>query len=69
MTLDYNDLDQRYQIAAFLYNEVMQQENEVIRQQLLRFKSENVSWVLGYLEATFDDLEHALDLTEENFLT
>jgi len=65
--LDYSDIEQRYDIAALLYNEVMQQENDVIRQQLLRFRSENVTWILNYLQATFDDLEHALNLEEENY--
>lgn len=59
--------DKCYDIVTILYREVMEQENEVIRQKLLQFRSEDVNWVLNHLQETFNTLEDVLDLQSKNY--
>jgi enoyl-[acyl-carrier-protein] reductase (NADH) len=56
------DLEERIDVLHVLHHSVILMENEELYQKLLRFKSDNVQWVLNMVLDTFDRLEEALDM-------
>ena len=62
------DIEQRLNIVDTIYRAVMLLENEELSSQLSGYQSDNLQWVLNVLQGIFDELEHALDLEESNYI-
>lgn len=67
-TTDPYDIEQRLNIVDTIYRAVMLLENEELSSQLSCYQSDNIQWVLNVLQGIFDELEHALDLEESNYI-
>jgi hypothetical protein len=65
---DPYDIEQRLNIVDTIYRAVMLLENEELSSQLSGYQSDNLQWVLNVLQGIFDELEHALDLEESNYI-
>lgn len=67
-TTDPYDIEQRLNIVDTIYRAVMLLENEELSSRLSGYQSDNIQWVLNVLQGIFDELEHALDLEESNYI-
>lgn len=67
-TTDPYNIEQRLNIVDTIYRAVMLLENEELSSQLSGYQSDNIQWVLNVLQGIFDELEHALDLEESNYI-
>jgi hypothetical protein len=64
--ISYIDLDQRLDILELIYGDVVELRNKELSDRLVRYRSDNIQWVLNMLEENFKQLRDALEMEEVN---
>jgi hypothetical protein len=64
--ISYIDLDQRLDILELIYGDVVELRNKELSDRLVRYRSDNIQWVLNILEENFKQLRDALEMEEVN---
>ena len=58
------DVTQKLDILEVIYNEVILQENKEVSQKLIRYKSDNIQWVLNTLQGLLEEVRDVLEMEE-----
>jgi hypothetical protein len=66
--ISYVDLDQRLDILELIYGDVVELRNKELSDRLVRYRSDNIQWVLNMLEENFKQLRDALEMEEVNHI-
>lgn len=67
-TDNYRDVCQKIAVVDIIYSDVLSLENQELSRKMSCFKAENVQWVLNHIHGKCQELDHALELEESNYL-
>ena len=65
--VSFKDLQERLDALEVIYKNVIELDNNVLSDRLMRYRSDNVQWVLNMLEESFRQLLEALETEEANY--
>ena len=65
--VSFKDLQERLDALEIIYKNVIELDNNVLSDRLMRYRSDNVQWVLNMLEEPFRQLLEALETEEANY--
>jgi hypothetical protein len=65
--VSFKDLQERLDTLEIIYKNVIELDNNVLSDRLMRYRSDNVQWVLNMLEESFRQLLEALETEEANY--
>ena len=65
--VSFKDLQERLDALEVIYKNVIELDNNVLSDRLMRYRSDNVQWVLNMLEEPFRQLLEALETEEANY--
>jgi hypothetical protein len=63
----FKDLQERLDALEVIYKNVIELDNDALSDRLMRYRSDNVQWVLNMLEESFRQLLEALETEEANY--
>jgi len=65
--VSFKDLQERLDVLEVIYKNVIELDNDALSDCLMRYRSDNVQWVLNMLEESFRQLLEALETEEANY--
>ena len=65
--VSFKDLQERLDALEVIYKNVIELDNDALSNRLMRYRSDNVQWVLNMLEESFRQLLEALETEEANY--
>ena len=65
--VSFNDLQERLNVLEIIYENVVELDNNELSDRLMRYRSDNVQWILNMLEELFRQLLEALETEEANY--
>ena len=65
--VSFNDLQERLNVLEIIYENVVELDNNELSDRLMRYRSDNVQWILNMLEEPFRQLLEALETEEANY--
>ena len=65
--VSFKDLQERLDALEVIYKNVIELDNDALSDRLMRYRSDNVQWVLNMLEEPFRQLLEALETEEANY--
>jgi hypothetical protein len=65
--VSFKDLQERLDALEVIYKNVIELDNDALSDRLMRYRSDNVQWVLNMLEESFRQLLEALETEEANY--
>ena len=65
--VSFKDLQERLDALEVIYKNVIELDNDALSDRLMRYRSDNVQWVLNMLEESFRELLEALETEEANY--
>ena len=65
--VSFKDLQERLDTLEIIYKNVIELDNDALSNCLMRYRSDNVQWVLNMLEESFRQLLEALETEEANY--
>jgi hypothetical protein len=65
--VSFKDLQERLDALEVIYKNVIELDNDALSDCLMRYRSDNVQWVLNMLEESFRQLLEALETEEANY--
>ena len=65
--VSFKDLQERLDALEVIYKTVIELDTDALSNRLMRYRSDNVQWVLNMLEESFRQLLEALETEEANY--